>query len=172
MLIGKKIKLRALEPIDLDVIYEWENDSSIWMFSNTFTPFSRYTLKKYLLNSHKDIYSIKQMRLIIEIIESTKAIGCIDLFDFDPHNLRAGIGILIGEKNERKKGYASEALELLINYSFTTLNLHQLYCNILSDNEHSMDLFKKHNFQIAGLKKDWVFSDKKWYNEYLLQLIR
>ena len=93
------------------------------------------------------------------------------MFDFDPYHLRAGIGILIYSEENRKKGYATEALQLLINYSFHYLGLHQLYCNIASDNMKSIKLFTKVGFIIVGEKKDWIKTPSKWINEYLLQLI-
>jgi diamine N-acetyltransferase len=101
-----------------------------------------------------------------------KAVGCIDLFDFDPNHLRAGIGILIADKSDRRKGYASEALELLIKYCFETLNLHQLYCNVTPENEPSVLLFQKHKFQITGIKKQWIREATGFTDELFLQLIR
>ncbi|MCD6112677.1 MAG: GNAT family N-acetyltransferase [Bacteroidales bacterium] len=168
---GKTINLRAIEPADIDILYKWENDTSIWYLSNTIEPFSKFILEQYILSSNQDIYSKKQLRLMIDINESKKTIGSIDLFDFDPKNKRAGIGILIN-KNERGKGYASEALELLINYSFHTLDLHQLYCNISADNNVSLKLFHNFGFKIIGLKKQWNFINDKWMDEYMLQLIK
>ncbi|MCD4731440.1 MAG: GNAT family N-acetyltransferase [Bacteroidales bacterium] len=172
MLEGKKLKLRALEPSDIDLLYEWENNEKLWYLSNTITPFSRFTLEQYILNSHQDIYTTKQLRLMIDKKNSNQnvTIGSIDLFDFDPSNKRAGIGILISD-NERNKGYASEALELLISYCFSTLQLHQIYCNISADNQVSLQLFKKHNFSSVGLKKEWIFVNNKWVDEFILQLI-
>src|SRR3972149_1445845 len=138
MLQGKNIKLRALEPSDIDVLYKWENDTKIWKVSNTTTPFSRLVLEQYLLSSHNDIYTNKQLRLVVELIQPAQPIGLIDFFDFDPQYLRAGIGILVGEEKEKQKGYASEALALLIDYCFSVLNLHQLYCNIGESNGSSI----------------------------------
>jgi diamine N-acetyltransferase len=168
---NKNIRLRALEPEDLEILYAWENDMSIWYLSNTHTPFSKYTLKNYIKNSKHDIYEAKQLRLIIELINDPKPIGAIDLFDFDPFHLRAGIGILIGKREDRLQGYASEALHTLIVYSFSTLGLKQLYCNITEDNHQSLKLFIKHGFVITGTKKDWIKKDEKWLTEYFLQLI-
>lgn len=170
MLTGKKIKLRALEPSDLELLYHWENDAATWTVSNTQTPFSKYVLEQYIANAHLDIYSTKQLRLIICDLKD-KAIGCIDLFDFDPNHKRAGVGILIASTNDRKKGYATEALELLIKYAFSTLNLHQLYCNITTDNEASIKLFKRHKFKIAGTKKDWIRDGNSFLDECIFQLI-
>lgn len=167
---GKDIYLRALEPEDLDFIHSVENDESIWGISHTQTPYSRFLIKEYLENSHKDIFEVKQLRLVISNY-SNIALGMIDLFDFDFKNSRAGVGILIKETTERQKGIGNEALGLLINYCKTHLNLHQLYCNISEENLASLNLFEKHGFQIIGLKKDWNFINGSYKNEYLLQRI-
>jgi diamine N-acetyltransferase len=168
---GQHISLRALEPADIDALYAWENDSENWKVSNIQTPFSRFVLEQYIASAHQDIYSVKQLRLIICNNEN-KPVGCIDLFDFEPNHLRAGIGVLIADKTDRKKGYASEALELLTDYCFSTLNLHQLYCNITTDNEASVLLFQKHGFQITGIKKQWIRGGDAFKDELLLQRIR
>lgn len=170
---SQHISLRALEPSDIDILYQWENDTEVWEVSHTQTPFSRLVLEQYLSTAYQDIYTTKQLRLVIETnSEIKKAIGCIDLFDFDPYHQRAGIGILIADKNERKKNYASEALTLLIDYCFTTLNLNQLYCNITTDNTASIQLFKKNGFEIIGVKKQWIRVGKEFKDELLLQLLR
>jgi len=169
------VKLRAPEPADLDLLYSWENNMEIWKVSNTLTPFSKYVLKKYIETSHLDIWETKQLRLIIEAKNQSSLmcvpVGTIDLFDFDPFHLRAGIGILIANREYRKKGYATEALSLLIRYAFETLQLHQLYCNISDDNQVSMQLFKNHGFEIVGIKKEWQKNVDGWSDEFMLQLI-
>ncbi|MCX7552215.1 GNAT family N-acetyltransferase [Xanthomarina sp. F2636L] len=167
---GNDIYLRALEPEDMEFIHAIENDESVWEISGTQTPYSRFIIKEYLENAHKDIFEVKQLRLVISNY-SNIALGMIDLFDFDFKNSRAGVGILVKETSERQKGIGNEALELLINYCKTHLNIHQLYCNISEENEASLKLFSKHKFQIIGLKKDWNYVDGSYKNEYLLQRI-
>ena len=71
----KEILLRALEPEDLELLYSWENNSSYWIISSTVVPFSKYTLKRYLENSHKDIYQTGQLRLMIDHIADNATIG-------------------------------------------------------------------------------------------------
>lgn len=176
MLSDTNILLRALEPSDIDWLYRWENDPEIWKVSNTLTPYSRHVLEQYVLNSHQDIYTTKQLRLIIcskpnPQSEAGKVIGCVDLFDFDPQHHRAGIGILIADKGDRGNGHASAALSLLTNYAFSTLNLHQLYCNIAADNISSLKLFEKHKFIRVGLKRNWINEGGEWKDEYMLQLL-
>ena len=167
----KNSTLRALEPEDLEFLYAIENNESIWEVSHTQTPFSKYVLKQYLENAHLDIFEAKQVRLIIEEKSTKKQIGMIDLFDFNPQHKRAGVGILI-HPDFQKNGFASEALSLLIAYAFTRLNLHQLYANIAADNSKSISLFTKHNFKKVGVKKEWIFSEGKFKDEVLFQLIK
>jgi len=168
----KEIKLRAVEPEDLELLYEWENNNHYWIISNTVTPFSKYTLKRYIENSHKSIYVTGQLRLMIDHMESKKTLGTIDVFDFDPFHKRAGLGILIADESYRRKGYASMALNALVDYCFSTLLLHQLYCNILGNNCESMDLFKKIGFREIGIKKDWIKTEKGYLDEHMFQLIK
>jgi diamine N-acetyltransferase len=167
----KNIKLRALEPEDLELLYEWENNEAYWAIGNTVSPFSRFTLKRYLEDSHKNIYETGQLRLMIDNTDDNITIGTIDLFDFDPFHKRAGIGILIADESYRKKGCASSSLTCLIEYSFKTLQLHQLYCNILANNKESIDLFESHGFVQIGIKKDWIQTPGGYLDEYMFQLI-
>jgi diamine N-acetyltransferase len=168
---GENIYLRALEPNDLEFVYAMENDQSIWEVSNTQTPYSRFLVKQYLENAHQDIYEAKQLRLAICQDEDFPALGLIDLFDFDPQNRRAGIGIVIQSINNRNKNIGSEALHLMIQYAFHNLNLHQLYANIATDNLASLALFTKFGFQEIGLKKDWTLVNGTFKDEALFQLL-
>lgn len=165
------LQLRALEPADVEILYLWENNTDIWHLSNTLTPFSRFALEQYILNAD-DIYTAKQLRLMIDLHTGNpeKTVGCVDLFDFDPTHMRAGIGIMIIEP-ERGKGYASEALDLIIEYAFNTLWLHQLFANVTERNTASLELFKKKHFDVIGVKKEWLRSGDKFTDEYMLQLI-
>ncbi len=167
---GSEIYLRALEPEDLEFVYALENDESVWEISNTQTPYSKFLIKQYLENAHQDIFEVKQLRLVISSYHN-QTLGLIDIFDFDFKNKRAGIGILIKDEKDRDKGYGREALQLLINYSFSHLGLHQLYCNISEENKASIKLFTNQGFQNIGLKKDWNYVNRSYKNEYLFQLI-
>lgn len=167
----KEIKLRALEPEDLELLYEWENNNDYWIISNTVSPFSKYILKRYIENSHKSIFETSQLRLMIDHTPDNHTIGTIDIFDFDAYHKRAGIGILIGDKNYRRKGLATMALTCLTDYCFQTLMLHQLYCNILENNLESIELFTKTGFTEIGIKKDWIATKDGYLSEKMFQLI-
>lgn len=165
---GEHIRLRALETDDLDFLYELENDTGIWEISGTTAPYSRNVLKRYLANAHRDIYEVKQLRLCI-CDASDKAIGLIDLFDFDPKNHRAGMGIIVLEEKKRNKGIGAEAIRLLTEYAFSTLALRQVYANVIEGNAGSVHLFEKMGFEKVGIKKDWIFSEGKYKDEILFQ---
>ena len=157
-----------MEPNDLGFLYELENNPDVWEISGTTTPYSKHVLQQYLDNAHRDIYDVKQLRLCICDTEDNPS-GFVDLFDFDPKNHRAGLGIIILNEENRNKGVGAETIELLSDYAFSVLALHQLYANVIEDNETSIRLFKKMDFEQVGVKKDWIFSKGKYKNEILFQ---
>jgi diamine N-acetyltransferase len=148
------IRLRPLEPEDLELLYKWENDASLWTLGGTVSPYSYYILKKYISESHKNIYEQRQQRLMIVCKEDAQTVGMVDLYDFDPHNSRAGVGILIDAKYQGK-GYAGKAVNLIINYAFSFLKLHQLYVHIPVDNTISRKLFTSCGFEDSGILREW-----------------
>lgn len=163
------LKLRALELEDLDFIFEVENNEEFWQISGTQTPFSKYLLKQYLANAQQDIYEAKQLRMLIEDT-SKNSIGLIDLFDFDPKNKRAGLGILI-LKQFQNNGYGKQAISLFIDYAFQTLDLHQIFVNITIDNRKSIALFESLNFSKIGIQKDWIKVGKLYKDVAYYQII-
>jgi diamine N-acetyltransferase len=168
------IVLRALEPEDIDLLYTWENDQSIWRVSNTLAPFSRFILERYIENSFQDIHQAKQLRLMIEagyVGDDHRTVGAIDLFEYDPFHLRAGVGILIGSSSDRNNGIATAALNKLIDYTFNTLQLHQLFCNVAANNKPSLQLFHNAGFTVIGNKREWIKTPSGFQDEVILQLI-
>lgn len=161
------IHLRALEPEDIESMYRWENDETLWTTSNTYAPFSKHVLTQYIIESQRfDIQTSKELRLVIESDGNT--VGCIDLFNIDIFNHRAEVGILI-DKEFRNQRYATSALAALCNYAKTHLQMHQLCAEILSQNDISLRLFEKCGFEHTGTKKDWYFENGKYENVEVFQ---
>lgn len=165
------VRLRAVEPEDLELLYSWENEEADWKQSNTLVPYSRYILKRYIANSHRTIFENCQLRLMIDVMPDGRTVGTIDLFDFDPFHMRAGVGILIAYPAERKKGYASAALRCIIRYAFDTIGLHQVWCSIIEGNIESMNLFRNHGFELCATRREWIKTGDGFKTEYTLQLI-
>lgn len=151
---GPHIQLRALEPEDLDMMYTIENDTSLWDISNRQVPYSREVLRQYIINSQADLYSDKQVRLMMELHTTHETVGAIDLFNFEPLHRHAEVGIAVLQAH-RSKGYATEALQLLCDYAFRFLGMEQLVAHITTDNTLSMQLFSTCGFTPCGTLKRW-----------------
>lgn len=165
---GNLCVLRALEPEDLDAMYGWENDTDSWRVSGTLAPFSRHVLSRLIDEQQFDIYATRQMRLVIESRETGERIGAVDLFEFDPQNLRAGVGIIITPPY-RKQGFALDALKALERYVHDILRLHQLWCSVGADNEASFKLFRKAGYVECGCRKEWLLTTSGAVDEILMQ---
>lgn len=169
-LSDNEITLRLPEPYDLDTILEWENDTEAWNVGTAHAPFSRAVIEEFIANYDPDIYTGRQLRLIITLNDCGRAIGAIDLYDFDPHNRRAGIGIMIS-REYRRHGYGSKALSLLIGYCRDVIGTHQTYAMVPVDNEASINLFKKAGFNICGRYRSWLRRGIHYTDVFTMQLL-
>ncbi len=167
-LTGQKVTLRAPEPGDLDALYLWENDPELWPYGSARAPLSRHQLWQYIDSYDGDIFSARQLRLMIIENSSSKTVGTIDLSDFDPRDAHANVGIFVNAAH-RNKGYALEALKLLIDFSAKTIGLHQLAALIASDNIPSIKLFKSAGFKSCGCLRSWVKIGRKYSDVLLFQ---
>lgn len=169
---GVICRLRALEPQDVDVLYSWENDTALWRVSGTMAPFSRHSLMRFIEEQQYDIYASRQQRLVIEadVDGEARAVGAIDLFDFDPQNLRAGVGVVVSVEH-RERGYAKDALNILERYAKEVLCMHQLWCSIGADNDASIRLFQGAGFVECGRRREWILTADGAIDEILMQKI-
>lgn len=158
---SEKIRLRAPELSDLDFMFHIENDTRLWVVSACKVPYSRYQLQQYIETNSHDLYVDKQMRLMIDDRSSGRVVGAIDLFDFSPSDRRAEMGIVI-DKEERGKGYASEALTMVCDYASRLLHLHQLYAFILDGNESASRLFASCGFAKVAVFPEWVLVESQY----------
>ena len=162
-----EVKLRAMEPEDLDLLYHIENDKKLWDISATNVPYSRYALHNYIADAKNDIYLDGQVRMMIEN-EKQDIIGIIDLVNFDPKHQRAEMGIII-MKPYRQQGYAHAALQSLIDYTQNGLHLKQIYAIVDVDNNDSIHCLTSFGFTNNCLLKDWLYRDGKYKDARLMQ---
>ena len=151
----KQIKLRAVEPEDLELLYEWENTPELWAVGSTLAPYSRKQIYDYVSSYTADIYAERQLRLMITDADTGDTVGTADLTDFSPSDMRAQVGILIDARYQRQ-GYGSATLRALMEYARTTLQLHQLYAIIPADNSASLSLFRFAGFRTSGRLRSWL----------------
>lgn len=168
MLSDGTYMLRAPEPEDLDVLFNMENDTSLWIASGNAVPYSRYQIKKYILQSQHDFYTDRQIRFMIVREADSVIAGSIDLTDIDPYNGRAEIGIALLSEY-RGQGIASAALKIVSEYAKKMLRLRQLFCHIPFDNKQSIKLFTSNGFIKSGRLKDWLVKDEAYNDVLILQ---
>jgi len=165
----KQIKLRAIEPEDLDLLYRIENDVELWNVGTTNVPYSRYLLHDYVANAKNDIYTDRQVRMMVENSDG-KIVGVVDLVFFDPANCRAEVGLII-LNSYRRQGYGTAVLAQISDYALRILHLHQLYAYIDIDNISSLKLFQKAGFVVASEIKDWLYDGVKFRDSLLVQYV-
>lgn len=167
---GTRITLRAIEPTDIDYLYQRENSSSVWHDGATIAPYSRQLLLEYIEQYTADIYRDRQLRLIITLTDCNRTIGIADLYDFDPRNSRAGIGIYI-DHAYRCKGYGKETLHTISQYAFRFLGLHQLYAFIRTTNQPSQALFAACGFTHSATLPSWLLTPQGYTDVLVMQQI-
>mgnify|MGYP000981967126 FL=1 len=161
------VVLRAMEPEDLDLLYQIENDTKLWNIGLTNVPYSRYVLHDYIATSSGDIYTDKQVRLIIEN-EEHQTIGLVDIMNFNPQNRRAEMGIVVQEAF-RQKGYGKDAIQKVMRYAKEVLHLHQLYVVVNSSQKFTIGLFLRIGFKETCQLKDWLYDGEVYHDATLLQ---
>jgi diamine N-acetyltransferase len=163
-----QVTLRALEPEDLDLLYQIENDRDHWAEGVTNVPYSRYLLRQFISDSTCDIYRDGQVRMVVQN-EKHQPVGFADLVNFSPAHLRAELG-LITFPAQRRKGYATAALEAVRLYARTVLHLHQLYCIVGSSNESCLRLFHAAGLKSVATLTDWLFDGRDYHDAVLVRI--
>lgn len=161
------VALRAMEPEDLDTLYNIENDFELWNVGSTNVPYSRYALHEYIANASGDIYTDRQVRLMITGSRG-ETIGIIDLVNFNPQHQRAEVGIVI-QKLYRDQGYGRAAMHRLIDYAHSVLHIHQLYALISVDNASCIKLFEHLGFQKGVELRDWLYDGDVYHDAVVMQ---
>lgn len=161
------IRLRAIEPEDLDILYAIENDTEVWDVSENNVPYSRYILHDYLAHAQADIYADRQVRMVV-VDAQGHTVGMADVVNFSPAHRRAEVSIVI-QKRQRRKGYATQALRLVMAYARRTLHLRQLYAVVSNDNAASLALFRKAGFSATAQLADWLYDGQSYHSATLFQ---
>ena len=170
LLNDNTIALRALEPTDLDTLYRWENDTALWVVSDTVAPYSREALWHYLEEYTGDIYAQRQLRLMVAKADDGTPVGTVDFLNFDPLNNRAELGLFIA-KEYRGRGLGLRALHLLTAYARDHIGLRQLYVFIGEDNEVCLKVFEDFGFRRVGSLHSWIKRGKDYRDAVLLQMV-
>ena len=167
---GDRVYLRKVSPDDVNEAYcRWMNDPTTNRFlESRFCPHSIETLREYVVNKQGD-----NLNAFFAIVLSNRDrhIGNIKLGPVDPNHRLADIGILIGEKDCWGKGYASEAISLIVDYAFNILNLHKVTAGCYAPNKGAIRAFEKTGFVQEGVRKAHCFFEGAYVDDVLLGLV-
>ena len=167
MFENDRIRLRAIEPEDLDWLYKVENDDALWSYGSSNVPYSTFALKQYIASCHNDLYADGQLRLVAEDSVSHTVIGCVDLVDFTPRHMRAEIGIFLFPQFQGK-GYACEIIQMICDYARNFMFMHLIYAIVAEENLRARKLFEKCGFENQSIIKEWLrFSHDEYSSAYL-----
>lgn len=167
---GESFSIRALEPGDLDVLFEIENDSRLWPLGISKEPLNREILTLYLSTMPGNLQRDGQLRMALYRVNSPqRALALVDLYDYDPVARKAGVGIAVLE-SERGKGLGAIALKELMDYSRNILALRMLHAVIPVENAASLALFEKIGFEHVGRLKDWIWTNGAFEDAHMKQI--
>ena len=161
----KNITLRKPKLLDLDQLILWENNLDNSLFSDNPIFYTKEQIEDFL-SSKQDLLLDTQIRFMIEFNGSS--VGCIDLFDYDMVNYRAGVGIFIDEKF-RNMGFGSKALSLIKTICIKDYFISNLYANISSINKASIRLFESAEFTKNGIKEKWIRTENSMLDVWFFQ---
>lgn len=162
-----KVRLRAMEPEDLELLYQIENNEEAWNVGVSNVPYSKYVLRDYIASSRNDIYEDGQVRLLIDNADGI-TVGVLDLVNFDPRSQRAELGIII-LKAHRGKGYGQAAIAKILDHSRKVLHLRQVYAYIDADNKDSIRCLASVGFRETAQLKDWFFVQGEFKDAVVMQ---
>lgn len=165
---GDRIRLRALEPSDAALLYEWENDPRTWGAGSRQWPVSLADIKALIDHSELDVWHTRQTRFMMERLDGGGTVGCVDIFDFDPLNMHCGIGVLV-EPSSRRGGYAREAIGLVCGFARDTLAARTVLATAAADNEACQRLFRSAGFEERGRLRQWLRRGAVFVDEVLMQ---
>ena len=164
-----RIRLRALEPEDLDFLYLWENDAELRESGNTLVPIGRDRLREYIEKSAAGLMELGMMRLVICLSDDEKPIGAIDLYEYDAFHRRVAVGLFVIPEY-RREGIGVESLRKISHYVLDYLRLHHIFAYVLEDNKPSRMLFEAAGFEHTATLREWMWHGGRYSDVLLYQL--
>ncbi len=166
-IIGKRIYLSPINTEEVDSYLKWMNNKAVAIdFGQYHRLVSSKSDMKWLYEPSSDMH-----RYAMVLLDGDVLIGSISLHNIDHLNRNAFIGIFIGDEEYRSKGYGAEAIRLILNYGFKTMNLHHIMLTVHADNCAGIACYKKVGFQETGRLREWVFKDGKYIDKIYMGIM-
>ncbi|MDV2682933.1 GNAT family protein [Alkalihalophilus lindianensis] len=171
MFTSNRVQLRKMVPEDIERYHTWRNDIDV--MNSTSLSLDIYSLdetRAFVENVMLNAGSSKSY--LIEEKESKLSLGVTSLIHIDYKNRNAECIIDIGEKDYWGKGYATEALKLLLDYAFLELNLHRISLKVFSFNERAIGVYCKLGFKQEGVSRQSLYREGKWHDIIHMGILR
>ena len=167
-IVGERLYLSPFNTDDIEIYTKWAE----WMNDRTIADtYGGYFNLVSVASAKKTLEELQGYRFAIVLNENDVFIGHISLHDINHLNRHAFIGIYIGEEVHRGKGYGTEAVRLVLDYGFKTLNLNNIMLSVHADNEAAIACYKKVGFQDAGRRREWVFKNGKYFDKIYMDIL-
>ncbi len=166
--IGKKCYLSPIRAEDAAIYTRWFNDLEVQ--KNLTYPVPIITLeaeKEWVANV------AKRGNVVFAVVEKKHdtIIGNAGLHQVDQTNRCAEFGIVIGEKAYWGKGYGTEATNLVLDYGFNVLNLHNIMLKVYSYNDRGLGCYKKCGFKEIGRRREAKCIAGKFWDEVYMDIL-
>lgn len=163
--------LRVLEPDDLERVYKWHNDQTLYRdLVGTHHFVSRATVAKWL--DQKGAFSNSEMNFAICLRSSSLHIGNAYIRDINWVDRNCVVHLFVGDAEQRQKGFGGQTVRLMAEYVFRTMGLNRIYTLILADNETSLKMFRKAGFIEEGTLRRHVYQDGAFHDVKFVALCR
>jgi RimJ/RimL family protein N-acetyltransferase len=169
---GERIRLRAAEREDVNKFCVWVNDPEVTRHLSLYLPMSRVDEENWFDAMSKREQSEKTLVIEIRDGDGWKMIGNCGVFDIDPVNRLAELGIMLGEKDEWNKGYGTETMSLLLRHCFDTLNLNRVYLHVYAENLRAKRAYEKAGFVEEGRLREAVYKHGKYDDVIVMSVLR
>lgn len=172
MLIGKKVRLRAVEREDLPNYVRWLNDREVTEFLLHHSPLSQAMEEKWFETQLSIPPANGQVLAIDASVGSDWVhIGNTGLHNVDSVTREAEFGIFIGEKSYWNQGYGREATLLTLKHGFEDLNLNRIYLYVFENNLRGIAAYKAAGFVQEGTLREAIYKNGRYYNVLVMSVL-
>lgn len=172
MIYGERIRLRHVEKEDLTYFVEWLNDPEVRKGLAMYLPLSHAEEQRWFEETLSRPVDERPLAIEIQDEDTWRLVGDCGFFNIDWRNRNAELGIFIGDKSYWNQGYGTEAMRLLLQFGFTTLNLHRIFLRVFEDNQRAIRAYKKAGFVEEGRNRQAIFQGGNYLDILFMSVLR
>lgn len=166
-IVGENVYLSPINPEDYEKCTVWMNDFETTDYIGRSSQLMTFcSEKEWLEKNSNNAYIFAIVTLSVD-----KFIGTMEIADIDTIRRTGTLGIFIGDKEARSKGYGSEAINLLLDFAFNYLNLHNINLTVFDFNKRAISCYEKCGFKECGRRRESYFLNGKYYDVISMDIL-